>query len=400
MLNVLSLEKAQEILNNVCFIQRTGTETVPLAESLGRVLAADASAAEDVPGFDRSTVDGFAVAASDTFGASAAMPALLRLASEVEMGQKAEAALRPGECAAVPTGGELPSGADAMVMLEDTETFAGGLVAVERPAAPGNHIIFAGDDVKKGSVAVPAGKRLLPQDVGALAALGYASVPVARRPKVCVLSTGDELVDPSRTPERGEIRDVNGAMLTAAAAEAGAEAKFCGRVPDDKALLSVRIGECAAACGLLLLSGGSSAGVKDAAAACVSEQGEVFFHGLAVKPGKPTFAGKIGETLVIGLPGHPAAAWFIFRLLVRPAIGAMMRQTPSGRAVPARLSAAVPSNAGREEYVAVRLADGTAEPLMSKSGLISVLARADGYIRIPRDTEGFPEGAVADVQLF
>ena len=400
MFHVLSLEKACEILNKICLMHPLEPETVPLALSPGRVIAKSAAAAEDVPGFHRSTVDGYAVMAADTFGASAAMPALLRQTAEVKMGQAADVSLRSGECAVVPTGGELPRGADAVVMLEDAQAFAGAMIAVEKPAAPGNHIIFAGDDAKKGSVVIAAGKRLLPQDIGALAALGYAEVQVARRPRVCVLSTGDELVDPSQTPKDGEVRDVNGGMLTAAAEAAGADATFCGRVPDEKTLLAGRIRDCAEKCEMLLLSGGSSVGAKDAAAECVSEQGELLFHGLAVKPGKPTFAGRIGRTLVIGLPGHPAAAFFIFQLLVRPALEAMMRQTGAVRMIPARLRAAVPSNTGREEYVAVRLDGGEAEPLMSKSGLISVLARADGYIRIPRDTEGFSSGAKVDVRLF
>lgn len=400
MLNVLSLEKACDILNKICLMQPLEAETVPLARALGRVLAKSAAAGEDVPAFHRSTVDGYAAAAADTFGASAAMPALLRQAAEVKMGRAADVSLCQGECAAVPTGGELPHGADAMVMLEDAQAFAGGMIAIEKPAAPGNHIIFAGDDAKKGSIVIAPGKRLLPQDIGALAALGYAEVQVARRPRVCVLSTGDELVDPSKTPKEGEVRDINGGMLTAAAEAAGAEAVFCGRVPDEKTLLAERIRDCAGKGDLLLLSGGSSVGAKDAAAECVSGQGELLFHGLAVKPGKPTFAGRIGPTLVIGLPGHPAAAFFIFQLLVRPALEAMVRQTSAVRMVPARLRAAVPSNTGREEYVAVRLDGGEAEPLMSKSGLISVLARADGYIRIPRDTEGFSSGVQVDVRLF
>jgi molybdopterin molybdotransferase len=400
MLNVISLEKAREMLNEKCFMQRLHTETVPLGQTLGRVLAEDVAAKEDVPGFTRSTVDGYAVIAAETFGASAATPALLRMTAAVQMGRKPDFRICAGECAATPTGGELPSGADAMVMIEDVERFDGGFIAVERPAAPGNHIIFAGDDAKKGSVVLSAGKKLAPPDIGALAALGQTVVTVAKKPRVRVLSTGDEIVDPSETPKNGEVRDVNGALLTAAAGDAGAEAAFCGRVPDDKTQLAERMHSCAQECEMLLLSGGSSVGVKDAAANCTAQLGEMLFHGLAVKPGKPTFAGMIGATLVIGLPGHPAAAWFIFHLLVRPAVEAMMRQTQAERTFSARLASAVPSNAGREEYIAVRLTEGKAEPLMSKSGLISVLARADGYIGIPRDTEGLSKDAPADVHLF
>lgn len=400
MLNVCTLECARNLLQNFSRARESGSEQIPLERALGRVLRQDVFCLEDVPGFTRSSVDGYAVVSLDTFGASSSMPALLRLAGEVRMGQSPAFSLQTGECAAVPTGGELPQGADAMVMLEETEAFADGMIAVETPAAPGKHLIFAGDDAKKGQIVLSRGTALTPRGIGALAALGYAEVEVAKRPRVCVLSTGDELVDPAKKPVGAEVRDVNGVMLTAAAAQAGAEAAFCGCVPDDAELLLQRIQACSRDCDILLLSGGSSVGLKDAAAKCVSSLGELLFHGLAVKPGKPAFAGTIGQTLVLGLPGHPAAAYFVFELLARPAIYAMLGQTAREHAVSAKLTSAVPSNTGREEYVAVRLEQGAAEPLISKSGLISVLSRADGYLCIPRDAEGLPKGAGVDVHLF
>lgn len=400
MLNVCTLETARKLIESFCRERKSGSEQIPLDRALNRVLRQDILCRENVPGFTRSSVDGYAVVSSDTFGASSSLPALLRLAGEIRMGQSPAFSLQTGECAAVPTGGGLPPGADAMVMLEEAEAFAGGMIAVETPAAPGKHLIFAGDDAKEGQTVLSAGTVLTPREIGVLAALGYAEASVAKRPRVCVLSTGDELVDPACKPAGAEVRDVNGVMLTAAAAQAGADAAFCGCVPDDADLLSQRILACCKECDVLLLSGGSSVGVKDAAAKCVGALGELLFHGLAVKPGKPAFAGVIGGTLVIGLPGHPAAAYFVFELLARPAIYALLGQTAREHTVNAKLTSAVPSNTGREEYVAVRLDQGAAEPLISKSGLISVLARADGYVCIPRDAEGLPKGAGVDVHLF
>ena len=400
MLQVISLEEGRALLLGEAALRAARSERRSLDRACGRVLARDAAAESDLPGFTRASVDGWAVIAADTFGASAALPSLLTMAGEVRMGDRAAFSVESGVCAAVWTGGELPDGADAMVMLEDAEELPGGLVAVNVPTAPGRHVVYRGDDAAAGQIIVRKGRRLSPRDIGALAALGAAEVSVRVRPRVSVLSTGDELIDPAKTPHGAQIRDCNGPMLTAACERAGAEAAFCGRIPDDETLLKARMKSLAKDCDLLLLSGGSSAGVKDAAARCLGELGRVFFHGLAVKPGKPTLAGAIGETLVVGLPGHPAAAYMVFHELVRPLLAAMQGEVLTERTVTAVLSSAVPSNHGREELVPVLLSDGTAIPVLSKSGLITLLARADGYIRIPRDAEGLSQGAHADVILF
>ncbi len=400
MLQVILLETAVEkLLIEARFVQAR-IEKVPLSSALGRVLARNAVTDEDIPSFSRAAVDGYAVVAADTFGASSALPALLRLAGEVKMGERPTFDISQGMCAAVWTGGELPAGADAMVMLEDAEALNGGLIAVEAPTAPGRHIVFRGDDARKGQLVLPAGKRLSPLDIGALAALGAAEVTVAARPRVCVLSTGDELVDVAQQPAGAQMRDCNGPMLMAACERAGADAKFLGRVADDEGALLERMRACTKDCDLLLLSGASSAGAKDAAARCLGALGEVFFHGVAVKPGKPTLAGRIDKTLVVGLPGHPAAAYLMFQALVRPLLASLQRETLQNRTYPARLTSAVPSNHGREELVAALLTGEEAEPVANKSGLITTLACADGYFTIPRDTEGLPQGARVDVILF
>ncbi len=400
MLNVLPLDEARGRMTKLCAARGTRPEEVPLEQACGRVLAAPVSAEADVPGFTRSTVDGYAVRACDTFGASQAVPALLRLAGEVRMGSGAEVTIGPGACAAVPTGGELPAGADAMVMLEYTEPLAGGVIAVETPTAPGRHVIFRGDDAAAGKTVLPAGRRLGPRDIGILAALGCARVCVRTRPRVAVISTGDELIEAGLTPGPGQVRDVNGPMLAALCARAGAETSFAGIVRDEADALAERLAACAEAYDLVLLSGGSSVGVKDATAACMERLGTVLFHGIAVRPGKPTLAGEIGGVPVVGLPGHPTGAYFICTALVLPMLEAMLGETPEKRCVIARLKTAIPSNDGREAYEVVRLEGGYAEPIGNPSGLISALSRGDGYVRVPRETEGLMRDAAVEVRLF
>lgn len=400
MLQVLALDEARKILLNMAIKRGFSSEPTDFSSGLGRVLAKTVVSGEDLPRFDRSAVDGFAVVSRDTFGASAAQPALLTLAGEVKMGERARFSIESGDCALVWTGGELPQGADAMVMLEEAQALSGGLVAVESAAAPGRHVVFRGDDVRAGDSVLEQGTRLGAREIGLLAALGVTRPEVAVQPRVCILSTGDELVAPDEIIEEGKIRDANASMLLASCAEAGATARHRGIVPDDEGKLLAAMQEACADCDLLLLTGSSSAGAKDAAARCLSELGEVAFHGLALKPGKPAFAGKIGETLVVGLPGHPAAAYLVFHALVRPLISQLAGESFAPRTVNATLLQAAPSNHGREELLPVRLEDGFAEPVALKSGLISPLTRASGYIRIPRDTEGLAKGTLQEVILF
>ena len=400
MLQVLALDEARKILLNMAIKRGFSSEPTDFSSGLGRVLAKTVVSGEDLPRFDRSAVDGFAVVSRDTFGATAAQPALLTLAGEVKMGERARFSIESGDCALVWTGGELPQGADAMVMLEEAQALSGGLAAVESAAAPGRHVVFRGDDVRAGVSVLEQGTRLGAREIGLLAALGVTRPEVAVQPRVCIFSTGDELVAPDEIIEEGKIRDANASMLLASCAEAGATARHRGIVPDDEGKLLAAMQEACADCDLLLLTGSSSAGAKDAAARCLSELGEVAFHGLALKPGKPAFAGKIGETLVVGLPGHPAAAYLVFHALVRPLISQLAGESFAPRTVNATLLQAAPSNHGREELLPVRLEDGFAEPVALKSGLISPLTRASGYIRIPRDTEGLAKGTLQEVILF
>lgn len=400
MLNVITLNDAKKLLDEH-FSAKTPPEQVPLNDCAGRALAEDIISGEYVPAFDRSSVDGWAVRAENTFGCSETIPALLRSKGEVLMGAPAGLEIGEGDCAYVPTGGELPLGANAMVMLEYAEDFGGGVIAVQKPAAPGAHIIFKGDDVVPEALVLPAGHRLLPKDVGALAALGVYSVPVRKRPVVAILSTGDEIVPPETSPLKiGQMRDVNSPMLAAAVNAAGGQALQLGIVPDDPSALKTALLKALEYADMVLISGGSSVGAKDAAATVLGELGTVLFHGLALKPGKPTIAADVRGKPIIGLPGHPVAAYFIFRLLLRPLLSSMLGGESENRWVWGVCAAAIPSNHGREECVAVRLEGESAVPIMSKSGLITTLSGADGFISVARDAEGVSAGERVRVYLF
>ena len=402
MLEVVSLERAQEVI--ACRFSGPlllRTCSVPLEQANGRVLADDVVSSEGVPPFDRSMVDGFAVVSADTFGCSDALPALLGLAGEVRMGETSDCACSPGLCIRIPTGGQLPSGADAVVMLEHCEEYGDGTVGIMRPCAPGANVVFENDDVAPGQVLIPAGTVLQPHHVGTLASLGIVNVAVQARPRVAVISTGAEIIPPDCTPEGSQTRDVNGPLLAAAVRACGAEAVTFPIVHDEYGLLRETVDSALEDCQLVLVSGGTSAGEKDYTARVFEERGEVLFHGVAVKPGKPTLLADVDGIPAFGLPGHPVAAYMMFLELVRPLLAC--RDDMRCRTVVAKLDAGVPSNHGRTEIVAVRLESREGEmhaaPIRGKSGLISQLSRADGFVEVRRDVEGLAAGSFVEVRL-
>ena len=377
------------------------SETVPLAEALGRVLTEDVRAEEYVPDFDRSTVDGYALRAKDTFGCSDAVPAILQLVGEVKMGEGAEIAVPRDCCVYVPTGGAIPAGCDCAVMIEYTEDYGDGTVGILKPGAPGMNLIFRGDDVFPGKTVLKAGRVLAPQDIGALAAVGMTEIAVRPRLRVGVISTGDELIPAGQKPGPGQVRDVNSPMLAALLRDFGAEPVDFGIVVDDEALLREKTAAAAQSCDAVILSGGSSAGVKDAACRIIGELGELLLHGIAVKPGKPTILGKAGNKPLIGLPGHPVAAFFVAKRFVLPLLARLEGRTLREYPVRAALSESLNANHGRMQLSACRLEEAngrlSAVPIRSKSGLITQLAGADGYLVIDRDCEGLPKGAEAEI---
>ena len=377
-------------------------EQVSLGSAMGRILAEDIAAEEFVPDFDRSTVDGYAVRAGDTFGCTDAIPAILPIQGEVLMGEGAEFFLNPGECVAVPTGGAVPKGADSVVMIEYTEDYGDGTIGVSKSAAPGQNMIFRGDDVFPGKVILNKGRVLSSQDIGALAAIGRVEVPVVKKLIVGVISTGDELVAPEETPKPGQVRDVNSLMLEAMLTGFGANVINYGIVIDDEALLTEKVHQAVSECDAVLLSGGSSVGVKDAACRIIESMGSLLLHGIAIKPGKPTILGKTGCKPLVGLPGHPVAAYFITKLFVLPLLSRLMGRKQEAYTTTAKVTESISANHGRAQVHCCRLErrDGElwATPIRGKSGLITTLAGADGYFIIDRDCEGLPRGA--EIQVF
>ena len=400
---MLSVKTPEEVLALIEseFVPVAETEMVSLCAAVGRVLAENIGATEYVPDFDRSTVDGYAVRARDTFGCTDAIPAILSQQGEVLMGQGAEFALKKECCVAVPTGGAIPEGADSVVMIEYTEDYGDGTIGITKSVAPGQNMIFRGDDVFPGKVILQKGRVLRAQDIGALAAIGCVQVPVVKQLIVGVISTGDELVPPEVKPGPGQVRDVNSPMLEAILAGVGVTVINYGIVIDDEALLREKVTKAVAECDAVLLSGGSSVGVKDAACRIIESMGKLLLHGIAIKPGKPTILGKAGVKPLVGLPGHPVAAYFITKLFVLPLLERLMGRKQETYTVSAKLTENISANHGRAQYHCCHLErkDGElyAYPIRGKSGLITTLAGADGYFCIDRDCEGLPQNAEVQV---
>ena len=331
------------------------------------------------------------------------MPAVLNLAGEVLMGQGADFTLPRDACAYVPTGGAVPKGADCAVMLEYAEDYGDDTVGIMKPGAPGMNMIFRGDDVCPGKTVLPAGRVLTPQDVGALAALGRTTVPVVRKLHVAVLSTGDELVPPEQNPGPGRVRDVNGPLLCALLKDFGAEPVAYGIFRDDETVLQAAVELALKECDAVILSGGSSVGIKDAAWHILERLGTPLLHGIAIRPGKPAMLGRAGNKPIFGLPGHPAAACVVARLFVLPLLARLEGREQEHYTVTAELTENLGANHGRAQVTACRLErEGgklLARPIRSKSGLITQLAGADGYFMIERDCEGLPKGAAVQVTV-
>ncbi|HVJ49350.1 gephyrin-like molybdotransferase Glp [Desulfitobacterium sp.] len=380
-------------------------EEIPLTESLGRILAKDIQVVDPVPHYRKSTVDGLAVRASDTFGASESMPALIQCQGEVFMGIAPVDSLKPGEGMLIPTGGMLPEGADAVVMVEHLEEFGQGLDGVAKPIAPGENVIDIGEDLSEGEVIVSRYTKIRPQEMGLLASQGILSVPVLPRFKVGILSTGDEIVSPEVRPAPAESRDINGYALLGQALAAGAEAKYYGIVKDDAEALRQTLQKMVEENDVVLLSGGSSVGVRDFSAQLIEELGEpgLLFHGIALRPGKPTIGGVVEEKLIFGLPGHPASAMVVFESVVRPWLEASVLRNQSYPEPEGTLTQNIYSGTGREEFVRVRILpegkEWRIEPLRGKSGLIRTMVLADGIVHIDLNTEGIEAGKRVKVHI-
>ncbi len=378
-----------------------GTETVSVDQAFGRVLAETVSADIDLPGFARATMDGYAVAAQSTFGASEANPAYLALAGEIRMGERPAVTIGPGQAVRIATGGMLPAGADAVVMVEHTDAVDDTTIEVHLSVAPGRNMVRADEDFARGAAVLAPGKRIRSAEAGLLAAVGRTEVRVFRRPEVAILSTGDEIVPPDRVPAPGQVRDVNRYSLSALVAEAGGIARPMGIVEDRFESLRDRCLEALSA-DMVMISGGSSLGVRDFTVDALNALpgAQLLVHGIAIRPGKPTHLARSGRIPVWGLPGHVDSAMVVFHAVVRPFLDRISGRNPEDcRRFPvtAVLSRNLASAQGRADYIRVRLTsvDGrlTAEPLPGPSGLLNTMVHADGLVCIDTHTEGLDEGS-------
>jgi len=398
----MKLEKARRIvLSNV---RALGTETLQFQNVLGRVLADDVRSAVDVPPFDRSSMDGYAVRASDTFGASGSSPKKLRLIGSVVMGTRPKFTVRKGAAAKIMTGAPLPRGADAVVMVENTKT-KGESIEVLLPVTPGKNVGKRGDDVKAGELALKKGKVIRPQEVGMLALTQNLRVKVSKRPRVAIFATGSELRMPGAKLKFGEITDTNTYTLSAAVTSQGCVPDVIGTVSDDKEKLRRTIMK-ALRDDMVLVSGGASVGELDLVPDMISELGKLLFHGVTIRPGGPTAFGLIKKKPVFSLPGFPVATLVSFNFLARPALLAMQGLPPDhGKmCVKAKLSGDISSTLGRADVARVKLraAGGEllAEPVMVMgSGILSSMTRADGLVVVPEDVEGLSKGQEVEVEL-
>ncbi len=385
--------------------RRTPAEPVPVAGALHRVPARPVTAPHALPGFARSTVDGYAVRAADTYGVSEGLPGYLQVTGAVLMGAEPDVSVSAGTAVSMPTGGVLPPGADAVVMVEYTQQVMPGTIEVVRPVAPGEGVVRADEDAAPGAELVPAGRPLRAQDLAMLAAAGVTAVPVHARPRVTVFSTGDEVVPPDvATLRPGQVRDASAVALAAMVSQAGGEPVPGGIVPDDADALEAALRAALLASDLIVISAGSSVGVRDETAGVVRRLGPpgIWCHGIAIRPGKPTLLAECAGVPVIGLPGNPRSALVVFRLLGVPLVHLVGGCTmpPPEPVVRARLARDLPSAAGRLDVVQVRVTGGVATPVFGLSALLSVLTAADGYVIIPEEATGLDAGTEVEVTIY
>ncbi|UEM03294.1 molybdopterin biosynthesis protein [Skermanella rosea] len=415
-LEVVGRDEAAARFHRHLTLAPVGSETVPLSAALNRVLARDVAAGVDVPGFDRSGVDGFAVRSADTVGASEERPRVLTLNAEVlTPGQAPALTVEPGTATLIATGGMVPRGADAVVMVEHTDVIdgaeiegVGDAVRVEfhRAAAPGQFIAYAASDIARGETVLRAGRLLTSREIGVLAAIGRAEVEVCRRPRVAVLSTGDEIVAPGEPIPAGKVYDSNGAIVAAAVAELGGEPVPMGIRPDDEAALRDAVEQGLSGCDMMILSGGTSKGAGDLCYRVISRFTDpgIVVHGVALKPGKPLCLAVTGGKPLVVLPGFPTSAIFTFHEFVAPVIRALAGLPPErGETIPATLPIRLTSERGRTEFSMVSLvrtdAGLAAYPLAKGSGAVTAFSHADGFVAIPQHEEAVEAGTDVTVQL-
>jgi len=378
----------------------TRTEQVPLIEAAGRVLAGDVTSDRDVPPFSRAGMDGYAVVAADTFGASRYDPKTLRVVEKIYTGEVPTRRVAAGEAAEIATGAPMPAGADAVVMVEETERGGDHEVRIFTPVYPRQNVGRQGADIVVGQTVLRTGELLNPSRIGALAALGLTDVEVFQRPSIAILSTGNEIVEPGAPLEPGQIYDINRFTLSTIIAEHGGRPVAYQTAQDTLEDLERAIDRCLNE-DVMVFSGGSSVGERDLILDVIGRRGEIVFHGIAVKPGKPTVFGVIGGKPVFGMPGYPTSCLSNAYMLLVPALRRMAHLPPHHlRTVTAPVAQRIVSTTGRHQFYTVRVVDGVAHPAFKASGDITSMSQADGYIEIPAQTDIVEKGELVDVKLF
>ena len=397
--DTISIEDARRFLIDAAApIDRV--ERISIDHADGRVIASSVVSRIDVPPFDRAAMDGYAVIAQDTFGAGRDNPKIIRSVDTIYTGAASSRRIAPGECVEIATGAPLPDGADAVVMVEETERADGAAVRVFTPVYPGQHVGKRAGDVSAGQSVLAGGAVLNASRIGVLAAIGTLEIDVYARPRVAILSTGNEIVDPGQPLAPGQIYDINRFTLSTIIHAHGGTVGAAATVPDTLADLRRAIASAASA-DLIIFSGGSSVGERDLIVDVLQEAGEVIFHGIAVKPGKPTILGKVGGKPVVGMPGNPTSCLSNAHVLLIPMLRKMARLPEYfPRTVTAALSLRIVSTTGRHQIYTVRVADGTAIPAFKGSSDITSMAHADGYIEIPAQTDIVEAGETVEVKLF
>ena len=403
------LRKPEEVLNLMGAFGPCGEEEITLEEAFNRVLCRPVVSSEDLPGFSRSTMDGFAVRAKDTFGATESLPAFFEVAGEVSMGETPSQAIGRGQAVRISTGGVLPEGSDGVVMVEYCHVLDGDTLEISRAISPLENVIQPGDDIGKHAQVLPKGQRLRPQDLGVMAGLGLGKLGVYRKPHVAIISTGDELVSLDTHPTTGQVRDINRYSLGAFCLKSGADPLFLGICPDDFETLGAFVRKGLETADAVWISGGSSVGTRDLTLKVFEtlDDFELMVHGISISPGKPTIIARSGAIPLVGLPGHVASALVVAEVFMGPLIARLSGIADPGMnreaTVQARLSRNIESRSGREDYIRVRLRkEGkawSAEPVFGKSGLISPLVEGQGMIRVDMNTEGLYQGDLVEVLL-
>ena len=396
--DVVTIDEAVRIVRSIA--KQTGTETIIIDDAEGRVLAESIITNEDIPGFDRSWKDGYAVIAQDTYAATENVPVILSLHGSVAMGKSDKGQISQGECMYIPTGGQMPDGADAVVMIEYAE-HAGDKVLIRQPVVVRENVIAKDEDFSSGTIIFPAGSTLRPQDIGVLAAIGKTRISVRKFPRIAIISTGVELVPSEAIPRIGEVREVNSHLISVFLRRQGATPVRYGIIRDNLGELVRTIKTASQECDAVIVSGGSSKDRNDITFRAIASLGKVFVHGISIAPGKPTIIGQCENVPVIGLPGHPVSTFMVMTLVAVHLIQAM-KGSPCQHIYKKTIKMAtdLKSEGGREQYIRVKIENDEGTPVLGKSGLLNTLLYSDGIIHLPSGKEGLVKGEEVEVRLW